>query len=281
MGDVERPSPPRDSLDLRTIRDGGRREIPWAHVDAQAEQLDARGRDLVGRSWRARMEQEHLAVGAFSLVAAELAREGCDSVVLAMITRAAADEVRHADVCRRLATRHLGESAVPRRVRGVPSIPEHAGASDSERVLLHVVEMCCLSETLTGVYLTEMLSRATHPVARAALESLLEDEIDHGRVGWAYLATRAREAATLTSLASALPAMLERTIGRVVDQPATDADEPVLEAHGYLAQRTARALYASALHEVILPGFTAIGVDLGPARAWVAERGASLAAVVG
>jgi hypothetical protein len=272
MGE-ERASPPRDSLDLRTIRDGGRREIPWDHVDTEGEQLDARGRELVGKSWRARMQQEHLAVGAFSLVASELAREGCDSVVLAMITRAAADEVRHADVCRRLAARHLGEAAVPRRVRGVPSIPEHTGVSDADRVLFHVVEMCCLSETLTGVYLTEMLARASHPVARAALESLLEDEIDHGRVGWAYLAARQREASA-ASLGEALPAMLERTVARVVDQPVTDDDERALEAHGYLSQRTARALYLSALDEVIVPGFTELGVDLGPVRAWLAGRAA-------
>ena len=55
--------------------------------------------------------------------------------------------------------------------------------SPRDRVLLHVVEMCCMSETLTGVYFTEMLARTTDVVAREAIESLLEDEIDHGRVG--------------------------------------------------------------------------------------------------
>lgn len=157
--------PVADSLDGRAPRNGGRRDIPWDHVDSADEHLDAAGHARVGAAWRARMRQEHLAVGAFSLVATELAREGCDTVVLAMITRAASDEVRHADVCRRLAERHLGASAMPRRVRGVPSIPAHEGLSDSDRVLLHVVEMCCLSETLTGVYLTEMLAR--HPPGRA------------------------------------------------------------------------------------------------------------------
>jgi hypothetical protein len=49
--------------------------------------------------------------------------------------------------------------------------------------------MCCLSETITGVYFTEMVGRATQPTARAALESSLEDEIDHGRIGCAARAT--------------------------------------------------------------------------------------------
>src|SRR4051812_38103559 len=112
-------APPRDALDLRPIRDGGRREIPWDHRDDPAL-LSPAQRLVLGRAWRARMIQEHLAVGAFSMMLAELAQTGCDSVVLALVARAAADEVRHADVCRRLAVRPLGEPAVPGRLRGLP-----------------------------------------------------------------------------------------------------------------------------------------------------------------
>ena len=52
--------------------------------------------------------------------------------------------------------------------------------------------------------------------------------------------------------------MLERTVHRVVDQEVCDEDEPALEAHGYLSQRTARALYTDALNELILPGLAEI-----------------------
>ena len=44
--------------------------------------------------------------------------------------------------------------------------------------------------------LTEHFARTTDRVAREAIESLLEDEIDHGRVGWAYLAERVRGRST-------------------------------------------------------------------------------------
>jgi hypothetical protein len=266
MRSREAPAAPRDALDLRAIRDGGRREIPWETPEDPS--LSAEARRLVGESWRARMTQEHLAVGAFSLLAVELAQVGCDSVVLALITRAAADEARHADVCRRLAVRHLGEAAVASRLRGVPTFAPHPGCSPEERALLHVVEMCCLNETFTGAYFTEMIERTTHPLARAAVESLLEDEIDHGRVGWAHLAA-ARRDGHAGVLDTALPALLIETVKPVMDEAAAypDDDDPQKEAHAYLGTRAARAVYRRTLERVILPGFEALGVDTRAGRA--------------
>jgi hypothetical protein len=247
-----------------------RRTIAWSELDASA--LDPKKRAIVGATWRERMRQEHLAVGAFSLLARELAEEGCEPIVLELVTRAASDEVRHTEVCRNVAAALLGEAAVPARLRGLPNVPRHEGATPSERVLLHMVEMCCLSETLTGVYFTEMLARATNPVAHAAIDSLLEDEIDHGKVGWAYLATRAR---SLEGLAPRLPELLERTVGRAIQEARTpEADDPEMEAFGYVGKTTSLGVLRRALGEVIVPGFETLGVDLGPSRAILALQSA-------
>jgi hypothetical protein len=263
---------PKDSLDLRAIRDGGRREIPWELPADPA--LSDEARRAVGGAWRSRMEQEHLAVGAFSLLAVELAGLGCDSVVLALITRAAADEVRHADLCRRLAVRHLGEGAVAARLAGVPRFAARPGCSREEQALLHVVEMCCLNETFTGAYLTEMLERTTHATARAAVESLLEDEIDHGRAGWAYVAAAKRDghAGVLDRM---LPALLLETVKPVFDEAIAypEADDPAKEAHAYLSTGAARGVYARTLSEVVLPGFEALGVDTREARGLCEREG--------
>src|SRR5262249_10988206 len=153
------------------------RAIAWDALDAA--QIDAEDRRMVGERWKARQIQEHLAVGAFAQLAWEVAAHGCEPVVLSLIARAASDAVRHADICRRTAAVFLGEGAVPARLHGVPRVPGHPGATPADRALYHVVEMCCLNETLTGVYLTESLAEAVHPTMRAVLESLLEDEIDH------------------------------------------------------------------------------------------------------
>jgi hypothetical protein len=219
------------------------------------------------------MKQEHLAVGAFAQIAHELAEVGCDPVVLEMATRAAADEVRHSGVCGRYAAAFLGRSTPPARLRGVPRAPLHSGTNLATRALLHVVEMCCLGETFTGVYFTEMLACTKQPVTRAVIESLLEDEIDHGRLGWAYLAARAREG-SVEGLGEALPAMLDRTVGRPLrGTEKAPPDDRALEAWGYLGEHAGRAVYVRTLREVIFPGLAALGVAISTALELVAQRG--------
>src|SRR5207249_326894 len=112
------------------------------------------------------------------------------------------------------------------------------------------------------------------PGMRGAIEALLEDEIDHGRVGWAYLASRRREG-RLAGLAEALPAMLDRTMGWVMRKPIThpEPDAPALEAFGYLGNDAGAAIFGRTLHDVILPGFETLGVDLGPAQQRIDEQG--------
>ncbi len=254
---------------------GARRAIAWEALDAQA--LAPADRRAVGDRWRARQVQEHLAVGAFAQLAWEVAAHGGEPTVLAMLTRAASDEVRHADICRRAAAVFLGDEAVPARLHGVPRAPLHPEAPARDRALYHVVEMCCLSETFTGVYLTEALAQTVDPTMRAVLESLLEDEIDHGRVGWAHLAgaSRSTPPSALAGLSRALPDMLDRTVGRVLRGIAAEP-EPDIAARrdvGHLANDACVDLFKSTLREVILPGFDALGVDLGPAHARIRAEG--------
>jgi hypothetical protein len=261
----------KDLAAFESTGGGARRSIAWSELDAEA--LGEEGKRTVGKTWLGRMKQEHLAVGAFALLARELAEQGCDPVVLSLVTRASCDEVRHAEICRRYAVELLGASEVPASFRGLPKVPMHAGASAADRVLFHVVEMCCMSETLTGVYFTEMLARTTDGVAREAIESLLEDEIDHGRVGWAYLAARSRDG-TLDGLGEALPGILARTFQGVLGstQAASREDDPELEACGYLGPRAGADVYRRALRDVIVPGLEQVGVDLRASRAFLGER---------
>jgi hypothetical protein len=245
---------------------GARRIIPWEALDAN--ELAPEDRLAVGMRWKSRYEQEHLAVGAFAQIAWEVAACGGEPVVLAMLTRAASDEVRHAEICRRAAAcflGFLGDDAVPARLRGVPRVPPHEDATPTERALYHAVEMGCLSETFTGVYLTETLAKTTHPVMRAVVESLLEDEIDHGRVGWAHLAAVAR-VEPLDGLSRALPDMVRRTFVMSI-RKASKVREPDIaarEAVGHVSNDACPGIFLRALREVILPGFETLGVDLGP-----------------
>ena len=249
---------------------GARRPIAWENFDAAG--LSDRDRTTVGGSWASRRKQEHLAVGAFALLARELAEDGCAPIVQSLVTRASSDEVRHAEICRRFAVALLGRDRVPSRFRGLPRVPMHDSLQSADRVLLHMAEMCCISETVTGVYFTEMLARTTDPVARAVVESLLEDEIDHGHVGWAYLAERKLEG-RVDALAEALPDMIDRTVRPVMNAAARAKPdtEGKLERYGYLGPWAAGQVYSRTLREVILPGFETLGIDT--TFAWRRVRG--------
>jgi hypothetical protein len=245
-----------------------RRAIAWDTL-AESRALAPAVRTVVGETWRERMRQEHLAVGAFALLTQEAAAVGCNPVVLELLARASADEVRHTEICRKMAVVLLGEAAVPRGWRGLPSVPRHPDKDPATRALLHVVEMCCLSETLTGVFFTEMRSRASHPAARAIVDSLLEDEIDHGKVGWAYLADRA-QGQSARGVAEALPAMLERTFGHALAGLGRVQDDDASEAFGYIRDGARAAILRRALNDVVVPGFEAVGIDLSAARPMLA-----------
>lgn len=241
-----------------------RRVVDWGALQEGVRALPEAERVVVGGTWRERMRQEHLAVGAFALLTQELAEQGCDAAVLSLVARAAADEVRHTEACGRVAVAMLGQEAVPKAWCGLPKIPLHEGLDARTRVLLHMVEMCCLSETQTGVFFAEMIARASNTAARMVVESLLEDEIDHGRVGWAYLATR-RE--SLDGLAEALPAMLDRTFGRGLRALGQVRDSDAMEAFGYVRDGACGPIYRRILSDVVVPGFELLGVDLTPSRA--------------
>lgn len=246
-----------------------RRPIAWGAIEEDARSLSPQSRAVLGSQWRERMRQEHLAVGAFALLTQELAELGCEGAVLGLVARAASDEVRHAETCRRMAVATMGTQGVPRAWRGLPRIPRHELTDASTRALLHVVEMCCLNETLTGVFFSEMHGRTKHPAARAVVESLFEDEVDHGRVGWAYLATRARSG-SLAGLTEALPAMLDRTFGRALRGLGRVEDNEAMEAFGYVRDDACNGIFRRALRDVVVPGFEMLGVDLSAVRAPVA-----------
>lgn len=260
---------PRDSLDLPSLRDGSRRAIPW---DAPIPALDPARRARLLHAWSWRREQEHLAVGAFCRIAFEAAAYGCEPATLALFTRAATDEVHHADVCRRMVEKHGGESLAT--TLKLASVPAALAVRTADDLLLSIVETSCLSETFTGAYFTDMLEIATEPLARAVLLSLLEDEIDHGRVGWAYLASACRDGRGAV-VEAALPNLVERTMAEVLDDAARapEGDDPELDRHGYMGRTRGARVYRDALAQIVLPGFEALGIDTSPARAHAHSRG--------
>jgi hypothetical protein len=261
---------PRDSLDLPSRREGAYRSIPW---DLPTPPLDEGRRAKLVHAWSWRREQEHLAVGGFCELARMAARLGCDPMILALLTRAATEEVHHADVCRRVVEKHTGEPQ-PTILIGAAADHLEQAAEPEQSLLFTIVGTCCISETMTGAYFAEMLELATHPVARAVVLSLLEDEINHGKVGWAYLAAAKRDGRT-GGLSTVLPDLVRRHVKEVIDdgREAPEEDDPELDQHGYMGRTRAARIYQRTLREVVFPGFDALEIDAREAKALAAEAG--------
>lgn len=239
-------------------RTGARREPNWEALDLSTLSLEER--TLLGKTWRSRAKSEHLAVSAFCILSTEAAREGAPRELLSILTKAANDEVRHAELCDVYAARLLGDALT--QFSGEIKPPRYEGVSGREEQLLHVVGMCCLNETMTGVYLTEMVSCVDDPTVRDLLESLLEDEIDHGRVGWAFAARAVEQGWGRRVLQHWLPTLKEQSLAPV-RRNKSEADlamAPKLSKYGYISASDGIALYERTWAEVIAPGFAQLGV---------------------
>jgi hypothetical protein len=109
---------------------------------------------------------------------------------------------------------------------------------------------------------------------RRAVREILKDEVTHSRLGWAHLAAeRASDHGAFVS--DLLPNMLAGAASEGLFAPDEhegkgEARDEQLLLHGELSLSTRRAIFVQTLTQVIFPGFAALGIETGPARAWLA-----------
>ena len=214
--------------------------------DPTIRALDPEKRVEVARVWEQRAASELGAAMAFASIAQRLIGLGQPAEVQYLAARAVSDEVRHCAIALQLAVAYGVE---PRW----PTIAPPAGDDATDGL---IVATCCVNETLGGAFLQETLERAEGPVMQTALRALLKDEVDHGRIGWAFVAglSDVRKKA----LSANLPALIQACM-RVWTRRSEDLPDG-LEAHGVLSRDQVRATIERALHEVVLPGFEHCGV---------------------
>jgi hypothetical protein len=242
------------------------------HVVELPEQdpvIDAMPADLrrdVGVTWERRAHEELKVATAFAVLTRELLETGADPRVLAGVSRGVNDEVRHAEVCRTLAARYRGaDVAWPPEV-GIEPSPR----TDERRLrtAFHAVSMCCVNEAIASAFLDISLAGARSPSARAAVGELLADEVEHARLGWVFLATQPE------GVRAAVEANL-LTLVKPVWQCWWDATQVTLvegaPEHGLPSVGATRDCAASALREIVLPGFAEIGFDTATLAQWLDE----------
>jgi hypothetical protein len=229
---------------------GGRltsRPLPDDPID-----LDEPSRMAIARSWLGRAAAEQRAADIFALIETSLAAVSEQQQLIDLAHRAIDDELRHAEICRVVASRYAGRelpfTALPL------DAPKHRGASDELRHSLWIVGQCAFNETTASAFLEASLQKATAPLAHAAVRELLSDEIDHARIGWAHL----------TSMSEARYREVLRWIPRLLDAnrrewaKAAGADDERFAAHGWITRSAIDSAVEAAEREVIAPGLAEI-----------------------
>lgn len=177
------------------------------------------------------------------------------------------DETRHGDICDYCAEQYAGHERVPRSGLAPPA-PRFAGCNEHESSVLFLILHCCLNEGIAAAYLRAGLERATTELVRAALRTILRDEIRHARLGWAFLATASNHDRAL--VAEALPKLLDTVLGAWLDPRDYPGDLP--EGHGSLGVSALESTVFDAVDHIILPGFEHLTIDTQQARASLPAR---------
>jgi hypothetical protein len=238
-----------------------------AQPDASVALLDAASRATVAATSARRAALELEGAAAFTAVTQALVDLRADARIVDLAARAVAEEIRHAELYVEL-SRAYGGDPPPLRAAPIP-IPEYPGTSREHERVLRVVGMCSINETMACSFLELCLAGATTALARAAIREILEDEIRHARIGWAYLGSPDVGEAERRLVSAWLLPMLRVQWARWRDQIAT-LPPFELPAHGCPSPAAVERAALGSLRDLVLPGFARAGVDVADATQWVA-----------
>lgn len=232
--------------------------------------LPDEGRLAIAGEWWYRAWAERDSAARYERLHGAMEAVGAPENLVGACARAGEDERRHAGICARTAARFDGVD--PYAGRPTPALPLGPGALSSEqRLLYEMVAFGCITESLNASLLLETHERATEAGVRAALHGLLSDEVQHARLGWAWLAWSA-QSADVAWLADRAPRMLEAAASQNLSDPDALCARWSAPDVGYLPQADRIAIFVRCAVEVVAPGLARFGVDPDPMLSWLERQ---------
>jgi hypothetical protein len=233
---------------------------------------------LIAQVWAVRHSVETGASLRFAALSQGMRAAGAPATLVDLATRASADEIRHAAHCADiLRARQAEVPAAETRLLffGPRDLPPE------QRLTYEVVAQSCISETESMATLVTLLDAAEDAHLRTVLQELARDEVQHARLGWAYLSW-AKNRFDLSFLSGFLPVMAGAASGADLFQPSPPgADDAGLLRSGVVPKRERRRIYLETMHSVVIPGFEEYGVETAPLRAWAESQQRLLASLEG
>ena len=226
-------------------------------------------RALIAAVWAARHGVETGASLRFAALSQRMLSAGAPASLVELAVRASEDEQRHAAHCADILRARAAEVPPP-ETRVLTYAP--GGLSTEQSLTYEVVAQSCISETESMATLVTLLDAASDGHLKTVLHELARDEVQHARLGWAYLAW-ARNRVDLSFLSEWLPGMAAGTAGPEMFEPGPpEVDDETLLRSGVVPRNQRRRVYLETLESVVIPGFQEFHVDTGPLRSWMEEK---------
>ena len=237
--------------------------IPWEATGAS--HLTAPERARLAATWTRRAQAEYLAVSTFSVLAMDLVAAMAPADVLSLCLRSGIDEVRHAELCLRMIEIYGGKRVLP--PPGMSALPDDPARPRLHQALANTMLVSCVSETYATTVLSATRDLTTDPTAHAVLTAIYSDEVMHARLGWSYLrhALDRGGQAAIDAAAAMVPTAL-RGVANVVERERPEgAVTDAVRGHGLMTPEEERVIFSTCVREVLVPGFTALGIPVGTA----------------
>jgi hypothetical protein len=140
----------------------------------------------VRAEWGNRVRAEYGSAAVTQELTLWLIQTGASPDLIRTGQRIAAEELEHSFLSHEVFVA-AGGAELPSIERQSLSLSRHAGWSLDEEILAVALRFFCLNEVVAVPLFAHFRSGCTVPVARAALDKILEDEAGHGRFGFDML----------------------------------------------------------------------------------------------
>jgi hypothetical protein len=237
--------------------------------NANLKELSAEERSLVASTWAFRASAERSAALRFQRLAQGLENIGAPTPIRDLTHRAVEDEVRHITICDHLAC-NFGWKDEP-----LPPTAHQAigikGSTHQEQLLFEIVAFCCITETINASMLLAIKDMVLHEGIKIGVQTILKDEVNHSKIGWAYL-QYARNEGQGGFLPEALPQMFQGAgVEEIYTSDGVSREADHLANYGELNFKMRTDIFRASIRDVIFPGLEHMGIKTNHGRKWLSH----------
>lgn len=159
-------------------------EMPWGTLDPK--RYPALLVDRARVSWTEAAYNEYTTAAAMADMVRALLAARAPIDLVGMASDFLADEILHIELTSRIAMELGGGAPYVIDFQELHRLPDPA-LTPLQRASEIVVRVCCVGEAFSVPMLAGCLKTARHPLTRAVLQRIVQDEAPHGRLGFLYL----------------------------------------------------------------------------------------------